>query len=200
VLASRIVRDVDELQPRRVDQVEVLKSFSHPLRLRLYYALAKHGSATATALAKDVGTTAQLAFYHLSRMAELGVLEEDLEVPSRGRERYWKQSARGLSFTPDNLGDNTVSDLEVLHRAQAGIHLEQLQEFFNAGPDPSDEFRSAAFGADMVLDLTRAEVDLLREELTQTMLRFRDRQRTTADRPEGASRSMLVFIHAFPMR
>ena len=197
---SRIVHDVDELQPRRVDQVEVLKSFSHPLRLRLYYALAKHGSATATVLARDVGTTAQLAFYHLSRMAELGVLEEDLEAPSRGRERYWKQSTRGLSFTPDSLGDNTVSDLEVLHRAQAGIHLEQLQDFFSSGPDPSDEFRSAAFGADMVLDLTRAEVDLLREELTQTLLRFRDRQRATAGRSEVDSRSMFVFVHAFPMR
>ncbi|MFJ8207528.1 ArsR/SmtB family transcription factor [Micromonospora chalcea] len=191
---------MDELQPRRVDQVEVLKSFSHPLRLRLYYALAKHGSATATVLAKEVGTTAQLAFYHLSRMAELGVLEEDREAPSRGRERYWRQSTKGLSFTPDDLGDNTVSDLEVLHRAQAGIHLEQLQDFFNSGPDPGDEFRSSAFGADMVLELSRTEVDLLREELTQTLLRFRDRQPQAAEPAQDDTRSIFVFIHAFPMR
>ncbi|MEV0878623.1 winged helix-turn-helix domain-containing protein [Micromonospora echinofusca] len=194
---------MDEQQPRRVAQVEVLKSFSHPLRLRLYYALAKRGSATATSLAKDVGTTAQLAFYHLSRMAELGVLEEDDAAPARGRERYWKRSTQGLSFTADSLGSDTVSDLEVLHRGQAGIHFEHLQEFFAGGPDAEDEFRAAAFGSDMVLNLSRAEVDLLREQLTEVLLRFRDKSRPTdsaAPAAEEATRSMFVFVHAFPMR
>ncbi|MEV0733440.1 helix-turn-helix domain-containing protein [Polymorphospora sp. NPDC050346] len=193
---------MDEQQPRRVDQVEVLKSFSHPLRLRLYYAVAKRGSATATTLAKDIGTTAQLAFYHLSRMAELGVLEEDAEAPSRGRERHWKQSARGFSFNPAELGTDTVSSLEVLHRAQAGIHVERLQEFFDSGPDPSDEFRSAAFGTDMILTLTAAEANLLREELSATLLKFRN-QRPPASEPDAAApgaRDIFVFIHAFPTR
>lgn len=193
---------MDEQQPRRATQVEILKSFSHPLRLRLYYALAKRGSATATTLAKDIGTTAQLAFYHLSRMAELGVLEEDPAAPSRGRERYWKRSTRGLSFTAEDLGTDTVSDLEVLHRGQAAVHFEQLQEFFSSEPDPDDAFRSAAFGSDMVLTLTRTEVDLLREQLTEVLLRFRDQPRPADESSANvkATRSMFVIVHAFPTR
>ncbi|MFF0880417.1 winged helix-turn-helix domain-containing protein [Micromonospora aurantiaca (nom. illeg.)] len=193
---------MDKQQPRRVTQVEILKSFSHPLRLRLYYALAKRGSATATVLAKDIGTTAQLAFYHLNRMAELGVLEEDSHTPARGRERYWRQSTQGLSFTTEDLGADTLSDLEALHRGQAGIHFEQLQAFFATGPDPDDQFRNTAFGSDMVLALNRTEVDLLRQQLTDLLLRFRNTPHPPADNDEGDEdrRDVFVFVHAFPMR
>lgn len=193
---------VDKQQPRHVTQVEVLKAFTHPLRLRLYYALAATTSATATQLAKQVNTTAQLAFYHLTRLAELGVVEEDQYAEAHGRERYWRQSSRGLTFDPNSFDKDTEREVEVLHRAQAAAHAELLRQFFDTPSDLGDTLRAAAFGTDMILELTVAELNELREEINAVLLRFRDRPRASDPNALDPARSRRVFAlaHAFPMR
>lgn len=182
-------------------QVEVLKAFTHPIRLRLYYALAASTSATATQLAKQVDTTAQLAFYHLTRLADLGVVEEDPDARAHGRERYWRPSTRGLSFDPTSFGQDTEREVELLHRAQATAHFELLRRFFDTPSDAGDALRAAAFGTDMILELTDAELDELREEMTAVLLRFRDRPRSSdPDTPAAPTGRVFALAHAFPMR
>ncbi|WP_025620517.1 helix-turn-helix domain-containing protein [Salinispora cortesiana] len=192
---------MDKQQSRHVTQVEVLKAFTHPLRLRLYYALATTTSATATQLAKRVDTTAQLAFYHLTRLADLGVVEEDPCAEAHGRERYWRQSSRGLTFDPNSFDKDTEREVEVLHRAQAAVHAELLRQFFDTPADPSDTLRAAAFGTDMILELTAAELDELREEITAVLLRFRDRPRASdPNAPTPPVSRVFALAHAFSMK
>lgn len=185
--------------PAGSNLVQVMKSFTHPLRIRMFYALtARGGSATATQLAKDVGTTAQLAYYHLSIMAKLGVLEADLAARARGRERFWKHSTEGLSFDPADLGPGSESGIELLHRAQVAAHFELLQRFFSREVTEGDDFRTAAFGSDMVLKLSLAQFADLQQELTDVLLRFRDQ---TAQQPSEDAETQQVFalLHAFPI-
>ncbi|WBB97448.1 helix-turn-helix domain-containing protein [Solwaraspora sp. WMMA2059] len=182
---------MEDSHPRRISQAEALKAFTHPLRLRLYYALAGLGSATATTLAAEVGVTPQLAFYHLTRMAELGALEEDPAAMARGRERYWRHATRGLSFTQDNES-KSVDDLDSLQRAQAAVHFEHLERYFSRLSD-DDKAQSLAFSSDMVLELNEEDSKELQEKLTEILMTFRDR------RSARKGKKVFVFLHAIPM-
>lgn len=176
--------------------VRLLKSFTHPLRIRMFYALtARNGSATATQLAEDIGTTPQLAYYHLSIMGKLGILEEDDDAPARGRERYWRHAKASLAFDIDELGQGSEAQLELLHRTQAAAHAEMLQQFFASGGNPNDPFRRAAFGSDMILTVSLAQFEKFQHEMTELLMRYRDAS------SEKASDAQHVFalVHAFPM-
>jgi hypothetical protein len=189
---------VTEPRTQRVAQFEALKLFTHPLRLRLYYALAARGSATATVLARDVGTTAQLAFYHLSKLAEYRLIEEDLLVPSRGRDRYWRRSAKGLTFASSDLGPEAANELEMLHRAQASLHFQRLQDFLDSSPRGDDEFRSTAFGSDAVITLTKSQLQDLQQELVALFQRHRQAAEAGRDAAEPTA-EVFFFMHAFPL-
>lgn len=198
---------------KRVTQVEVLKSFTHPLRLRLFYALAARGSASATVLAKDVGTTAQLAHYHLTRLASLGVVEEDHQHPGQGRERNWKQASAALGFDPGDFpaDPEVAGDVELLIRTQATLHFQRLQEFLAGHGD--GPLRPEAFNSDALLHLTPAEMRQVRDELVGVLARWSERTSPlrppgnpgtaqAADPPGGpepAERGLvMVFLHGFP--
>lgn len=183
----------------------MLKSFTHPLRIRLYYALGVRGSATATGLAKEVETTAQLAYYHLTRLVALGMVEEDTARPASGRERYWKQATRGFSLPVEEVSDRPdgIQQLELVHRSQAAVHFEYFTRFLQ-NYQGSAPFREAAFGTDEVMSLTHGQMLELEAELNATLKRFQ--QRASANpAPEQAggedepTATVMVFIHGFPL-
>lgn len=183
---------MEDSHPRRISQAEALKAFTHPLRLRLYYALAGLGSATATTLAAEVGVTPQLAFYHLTRMAELGALEEDPAAMARGRERYWRHATRGLSFTTRGNESESSDSLGSLQRAQAAVHFEHLERYFSRVSNDGNS-QALAFSSDMVLELNDEDSEELQRKLTEILMSFRDRRSTRK------GKKVFVFLHAIPM-
>lgn len=192
-------------EPKRVSRLDVVKSFAHPLRLRLYYALASRGSANATQLARDVDTTAQLAFYHLSKLAELGVVEDDDERTAVGRERLWRQATAGLSFDAADFPDDAAGEMLALHRTQAQVHAHLLDVFFTqAAKDPHGPFNQAAFGTDMILNLTPQEMRELNETVTELLTELRSRRSAAQGTASGVAaeadtRAIVVTVHGFPV-
>ena len=74
-----------------------LKSFAHPLRLRLYQLLEERGPATATQLAALVGENTGATSYHLRELAKHLMIEV---VPGmgRGKDKYWRVTPGGFAY------------------------------------------------------------------------------------------------------
>ena len=78
-----------------------LRVLAHPLRSRLLTALRMDGPATATALARSLGTNTGATSYHLRKLASVGLVAETDE--GRGRERWWRASTPSHEWTERDL-------------------------------------------------------------------------------------------------
>lgn len=123
-----------------------MKTLAHPLRSRLLTTLRMHGPATATELARELGTNSGATSYHLRRLAEAGLIDDDPDAatpddPETGepirtnrRERRWRARApqhrwRGSDYGDDHDAASSAAWLErdYLHhfydRAQRWLDL-----------------------------------------------------------------------------
>src|SRR5882672_10228965 len=103
-------------EPRAAD-LGALKALANPLRQRILEHLSRHGPATSTTLARELGVTSGGTSYNLRVLAEHGFVEE-LPERAHGRERWWQQVPHDLRF-----GARSAQDSET--RAVAEQLLEQ---------------------------------------------------------------------------
>src|SRR4051812_47516978 len=87
---------------KRIDDVETLRAFAHPLRMRLLGLLRLDGPATASELARRVDESSGSTSYHLRQLARYGFVVEDAEQPSR-RERRWAAAAAQTTWTSSDF-------------------------------------------------------------------------------------------------
>ena len=80
-------------EPRRITDVDTLKAFGHPLRMKLYRALYVARTATASQLAEQVDEAVSLVSYHLRKLADHGLIEAAEPQGADGRERWWQTSS-----------------------------------------------------------------------------------------------------------
>ncbi|GAB2580443.1 helix-turn-helix domain-containing protein [Kribbella endophytica] len=204
----------------RIRDIEPLRAFANPLRLRLYYALTAEGVATATRLAAIVEQPSSLVSYHLHKLAEYGFIEEAEGHSSDGRERWWRK-VRALTWQPTDFtgqpAERAVS--ASLRHALANHQSTRLRQYL----DEEDrdvwprEWAAAAFSSDTLLQLTPSEMADFETALQEVVIRFaklRDNQSDTgqsarAERVESASGEdgspaertpVMFFMHAFPFR
>src|SRR5690625_2999971 len=89
-----------------------IRVLAHPLRSRLLARLRLEGPATATVLARELGTNTGATSYHLRRLAAVDLVE-DTSLGS-GRERVWKAAHEGHSWFEsdfdDDPGDRSASE------------------------------------------------------------------------------------------
>jgi predicted ArsR family transcriptional regulator len=73
-----------------------LRTLAHPLRARLLSALRTDGAATATGLARRLGTNTGATSYHLRALAGVDLVVEE-SGRGTGKERWWRaaQDAHG---------------------------------------------------------------------------------------------------------
>ncbi|MEU8134481.1 ArsR/SmtB family transcription factor [Streptodolium elevatio] len=161
---------------RNTRDIEALKVFTHPLRLRVLRLLRSEGAATASGLARVLGTTPSLISYHLRAMAKHGFIAEDPEASSDGRERRWI-ALNDLRFsTADFSGDEVaveVADAVVMtaHSDITDLFEKSLRHVKSMGLD----WQNASFSAAPALRLSAAELQALYEELFAVVDRFRGR-------------------------
>lgn len=177
-----------------------LKSFAHPLRLRLYELLEQRGPATATQLAGLVGENTGATSYHLRELARHEMIEIAPGM-GRGKEKYWRVRPGGFSYTEEPSDPEAARALEFLLDdliRQRGAELARWRE--EEGRAPEEWVRASGFGR-RVLRLTPEETAHMREEVLALLERYRatsDRRRQEND-TSPALGNVVVHFDVLPL-
>jgi DNA-binding transcriptional ArsR family regulator len=187
---------------RRVTDVAALKAMAHPLRLRLYYALALAGSATSTRLAEQVDESVSLVSYHLRQLALHGYVEDDPEPLKRdGRQRWWRPTSVGFNWTPSDFGDGPdgVAAVAQADRQMDAHRAAYRQAWLDSRAGWSKAWQDAAVTTDNpLMRMTPAELTEFSGDYVRLMQGWRDRLAAAADDP--GREQVMVALQAFPFR
>ncbi|MEU8249130.1 helix-turn-helix domain-containing protein [Nonomuraea sp. NPDC048916] len=187
----------------RTLDAHALKSFAHPLRLRLYGLLDEHGPSTATRLAGLVGQNTGSTSYHLRELARHGMIEVVPEL-GKGKEKYWRIVPGGFSYGEPPPDDPEAADavavlLDDLLRQRAA----ELARWREEEPGTPEEWvRASAFGR-RSMRLTPEETTELKEEVFEVLERYRlladRRDLESPARPDPSLGHVVVHFDVFPV-
>jgi DNA-binding transcriptional ArsR family regulator len=171
-----------------------LRVLAHPLRMRLLGLLRIDGPATATALARRLGTNSGQTSYHLRQLADVGLVEDDAER-GNGRERWWRAAHGGTAWSSadfrDDPDDRAADEWLAGHLART--HARWFQDWLDARPESPKEWIDAADQSDYNLRLTPQRARAMAAELHEVVERYRDE-----DDPDPAAERVTVILHSFP--
>lgn len=187
----------------RITDLQALKVFTHPLRIRLYRALFIAGAATASQLAEEVDEAVSLVSYHLRKMAEHDFIEEARDQSADGRERWWRPvgeegwSFRSSDFDGDPAGAAVAVDVS---RRLLAERRAAYERFLDQRAVWSDEWTDAAFAADFPSQLTASELQEMYEELRALARRWHNRGKAAQAAGDTEGREQItVQVYGFPM-
>ncbi|GGQ53781.1 helix-turn-helix domain-containing protein [Couchioplanes azureus] len=171
-------------------QIRVL---AHPLRFRLLGRLRLEGPATATRLARALGTNTGATSYHLRQLAEVGLVLEE-QRPGRGRERWWRSAHDVSSWQRDSFaGDaDATAAADWLEASLLRGFVEQVEGWHRVQHDEPPEWRRASSFSDVWLDLSAAQLDALNAELLDVIERYR------AAGPAPDARRIVYYLYGMP--
>ncbi|SEG82654.1 Helix-turn-helix domain-containing protein [Nonomuraea solani] len=156
---------------RTLDE-NALKSFAHPLRLRIYELLDEHGPSTATRLAALLGQNTGATSYHLRELARHGMIEVAPEM-GRGKEKYWRITPGGFSYGERPGDPETASAMELLLDdlvRQRGAELARWRQEMDTAPE--EWAQAGAFGR-RSLRLTAEETERMKDQVFEVLERYR---------------------------
>ncbi|MFE9553527.1 ArsR/SmtB family transcription factor [Streptomyces sp. NPDC006703] len=190
-------------EPRRITDVDTLKAFGHPLRMKLYRALFVARTATASQLAEQVDEAVSLVSYHLRKLADHGLIEAAEPQGADGRERWWQTSSQGLSFRQEDFRDAPekaaahASVTRLIFQQRSDSYLRYLDEA-QAWPD---EWRNAASSSDSVARLSARELAALTDEILALIRRYDEQGRAAEAGGDGEGReNVALHLYGFPFR
>jgi DNA-binding transcriptional ArsR family regulator len=176
--------------------VEALRAFAHPLRLRLLGLLRTDGPATASDLARRVGESSGSTSYHLRQLARFGFVEDDPDQPA-GRRRRWRATAPGTRVEAAGFADDPESWAIVgrLVHWQIGRFSDDLTAFVADARDWDPAWLDAACSHDAGMRMDPARLARFSAELRELIERHRDE---TAGATEGEI--VTIYCGAVPTR
>ncbi|WP_103883947.1 ArsR/SmtB family transcription factor [Actinacidiphila yanglinensis] len=194
---------VPAFEPRITD-LEALKVFTHPLRIRLYRVLFTSGEATASHLADQVDEAVSLVSYHLRKLAAHGFIVEAPGHDGDGRERWWKLSSEhGFNFRNSDFDDRPegVAVLSQVTRQLLATRGERYERYLNEQESWPKEWTEAAFSSEFMPRLTAAELQEMAEDIGALMRRWsrRGNDAVAAGDTEGREH-VSVQMYGFPHR
>ncbi|BBA96734.1 putative ArsR family transcriptional regulator [Actinacidiphila reveromycinica] len=188
----------------RITDLDALKVFTHPLRIRIYRALFTSREATASRLADQVDEAVSLVSYHLRKLAAHGFI---VEAPGRGgdgRERWWKLSSdRGFSFRNSDFDDRPegVAVLGEVTRQLLATRAERYARYLDGQAAWPRRWTEAAFSSEYMPRLTAAELQEMAEEIGDLMWRWTERGRAAEEAGDTEGREhVAVHMYGFPHR
>lgn len=187
-----------DFRPAELTDPRAMRALAHPTRLALLEALAHAGRPlTATECAEEVGESPSSCSFHLRQLAKYGFVEEADGGP--GRRRPWKLSRYGVGFEVDAVGD-PESELAAtaLERVLRARYLGRAVAALDARPGLPPEWRRVTGMDQYVLHGTPEEIEEVRREMTDLLLRYHDRFVDPSKRPEG-SRAVEVLTLSYPL-
>jgi DNA-binding transcriptional ArsR family regulator len=181
----------------RLTDERALVALAHPLRWRLLALLRADGPATATRLAERVQESSGLTSYHLRKLAEFGLVEEDQERGTR-RERWWRAVHELTSWSPaDFLGNPAARQASVAWRREVYRSQWRLIEQWLAEESDWDKaWVDAASPDDSLLEMTPESLRAMTDEIWAVVERYR--QNPPVDRSDTAR--VIWFQHKIPVR
>jgi DNA-binding transcriptional ArsR family regulator len=186
------------LRARRLDP-QSLKVLAHPLRVRIVGSLRAEGPATSTLLGERLGESSGLTSYHLRVLANTGFVEDAVDHPSTGRQRWWRAAQDMTSWRPSDAGDDPDSRAaeQWLTGFTARASMEWLDEWLRRRPDADPAWREASEANDFMLEMTPSELHDLLAELSAIVLRRREDALDASD--DSTDRTLVrLLISGFP--
>jgi DNA-binding transcriptional ArsR family regulator len=174
-----------------------LAALAHPLRMRLLALLRADGPATATGLARRVDESSGVTSYHLRKLADVGLVEEDHDRGTR-RERWWRALHEITRWTPaDFLGSPAARQATVSWRRE-GYRLQSrlFEQWLVEEPNWSRDWVEAAGGDDVLLVMTAESLRAMTKEILAVVRRYRKNRA-----PDGPDTARVLWIqHRIPIR
>jgi DNA-binding transcriptional ArsR family regulator len=178
----------------RILDARSLRALAHPVRVRILNLLTVEGPTTSARLAERLQVKTGSTSWHLSKLAEHGLIEE---VEDRGtrRERWWRAASPTWSIDAARyLGEPAVArDTTALLAAVINEQFQRALQFLSE--DWSRQWRHAwILESTMPLKLSPDELDALRTDLDAVVARYQDRDETP-DRE-----TVVLQLQGFPVR
>ncbi|MYT06165.1 MULTISPECIES: helix-turn-helix domain-containing protein [Streptomyces] len=186
----------EEPNIRKLD-ARSLRGLAHPLRMELLNALRRRGPATASMLAERLGESSGATSYHLRQLAEYGFIA-DAPEHGKGRERWWKAAADGLTFDAtelDGAGPELRGMAEIFLHEVAATHARELSNWLHTRERWSKDWIRSADMSDATLQLTPELGAELVDKMHALISDYRGR--VTDDDPDAEQ--VRIHTHLFPI-
>ncbi|MEU1114886.1 MULTISPECIES: helix-turn-helix domain-containing protein [unclassified Streptomyces] len=188
---------------RRITDLDTLKAFGHPLRMKLYSTLRVGGPATASQLAAQVDEAVSLVSYHLRKLAEPGLIEEATTQSADARERWWQAAQDTLSFRHEDFKDTpegAATHAAVL-RGLIAHRREQYETYLDQQEAWGEQWRTAADQSDYLARLNPAELSALNAEIHALIRSYEERGKAAEAAGDTEGREhVAVHMASFPFR
>ncbi|WP_371529704.1 helix-turn-helix domain-containing protein [Streptomyces sp. NBC_01283] len=190
-------------EPRRITDVDTLKAFGHPLRLKIYSTLRVAGPATASQIAAQVDEAVSLVSYHLRKLAEPGLIREAEVQSGDARERWWEAAQETVSFRHEDFKDTpegAAAHTAVL-RTLIAHREEQYHTYLAQQSAWGAEWRRAADQSDFLARLNPAELTRLNAEISALIKTYEEQGKAAeaAGDTEGRE-NVALHLASFPFR
>nr|WP_296764910.1 helix-turn-helix domain-containing protein [Rhodococcus sp. (in: high G+C Gram-positive bacteria)] len=186
--------------PRPIADVAQLKALTHPLRVRLLYALTAEGTATASRLGQIVDESPASVSYHLHKLAVAGFILEAPDAGSDGRERWWRVPEEGFSWSSADFDSTPEGRSTSMAAKQALIDNQfmRVREYDATAESWGEPWIRASFSTDYVLRLTADETEEMALQLRAVLNSWKELSQSR-NRVDGDDREhVMVFAHGFP--
>jgi DNA-binding transcriptional ArsR family regulator len=179
---------------RHLTSADDLRALAHPVRLDLMELLASSGPQTATEAAAALDQTPANVSWHLRKLGEHGLVQQDSSGP--GRRRPWRLVAQAHSWGEDSEDPTAVAALRdmVVER-----EIAVLRDALARHDSEPEEWRQATIINQYHLWLTADEARELSRKCFELMSRFAPRGDDPSRRPPG-SRLMAAMEWVVPFR
>lgn len=156
----------------RLDATSI-KVLAHPLRARLMSALRLTGPATATALARELGTNSGATSYHLRKLAEVGLVVDTGEGDAKSR--VWAAATEFTRFDHTDFDDdeNAATAMGWLERDWLRHFTEKFGRWLDVREAWPAPWRTQASMNDTLVVVTPEQLAEMHAEIDAVIERYR---------------------------
>lgn len=186
--------------PRPVADVSQLKALTHPLRVRILYALRAEGTATASRLGQIVDESPASVSYHVRKLCDAGFVIEAPDLGSDARERWWRVPVEGFSWSATDFAGTPegVATSKAAKQVLVDNQFLRQREYEASAESWGEIWSSAAHSSDCVLRLTPEETSTMMREVQDVLDKWREMSDDRSETKVDGGEHVMVFAHGFP--
>jgi DNA-binding transcriptional ArsR family regulator len=187
--------DREDGQPVRVLDARSLRALAHPLRVRILSIATAEGPVTASGLAERLHVKTGSTSWHLSKLAEHGLIEEVEDLGTR-RERWWRATSPTWSVDAASQLDDPSLAAPTTVLLAAVINEQYQRALTFLYEDWSRAWRhSWILESSAPLTLTPDDLEAMRHDLDDVIEGYRRLRRGGPD-----AETVVVQMQGFPIR